>query len=242
MASNSNCEAVLSCGDSALSITGNIIGILTFSYALIITVLYRTRALGNADQDIQYFGRQIEREIRSFKSSIKWMQSLHEADDKPLEIWDAASSLVQEAEGMLQEAERIFQESEKLFRPTMDGNYPKWRLLFEKGRFLSRKTEIQKYLGDILQIRSIVEGKSQELASRVQRQSEAFDNHLAIMEHQKAMLRRVMNSLHLDAMEEPPGEGLILNGIPNRLKMVDMNMEMRPVTQWDPPGPQNGDP
>lgn len=159
MASNSTCEAVLSCGDSALSITGSLIGILTFAYALIITVLYRTRALGNADQDIQYFGRQIEREIRSFRSSIKWLQSLHEADDKPLEGWDAASSLIQEAE-------RIFQESEKLFRPTMDGNYPKWRLLLEKGRFLSRKTEIQKYLGDILQIRSNLEAKSQELASR----------------------------------------------------------------------------
>lgn len=159
MASNSTCEAILSCGDSALSITGSLIGILTFAYALIITVLYRTRALGNADQDIQYFGRQIEREIRSFRSSIKWLQSLHEADDKPLEVWDAASSLIQEAE-------RIFQEAEKLFRPTMDGKYPKWRLLLEKGRFLSRKTEIQKYLGDILQIRSNLEAKSQELASR----------------------------------------------------------------------------
>lgn len=79
------------------------------------------------------------------------------------------------------------------------------------------------------------------MLGKAQRQSEAFDIHLAIMEHQKAMLRQVMNSLHLDAMEEPPEEDLAPNGISNRLEMVDMNMEMRPATQWDPPGPQNGD-
>lgn len=80
------------------------------------------------------------------------------------------------------------------------------------------------------------------MLGKAQRQSEAFDIHLANMEHQKAMLRRVMNSLHLDAMEEPPEEGLVPNGISNGLEMVDMDMEMRPATQWDPPGPQNDDP
>lgn len=125
MASNSICEAVLSCGDSALSITGSLIGILTFAYALIITVLYRTRALENADQDIQYFGRHIEREIRSFRSSIKWLQSLYEADDKPLGVWDAASSLIQEAE-------RIFQESENYFGPL-------WIETIQSGDFFLKK-------------------------------------------------------------------------------------------------------
>lgn len=159
MALNSTCEAVLSCGDSPLSVTGSVVGIFTFAYALIITILYRTRELGNADQEIQYLGRQIEREVRSFGSSIKWMRTLCETDDRSFEFWDAANSLVKEAE-------IIFQKSEKLFRHSMDGNYPKWRLLLERGRFLSRKTEIQKYLGDILQIRSSLEAKSQELASR----------------------------------------------------------------------------
>lgn len=80
------------------------------------------------------------------------------------------------------------------------------------------------------------------MLGKAQRQSEAFDIHLASMEHQKAMLRRIMNSLHLDAMEEPPEEDLIPNGISNGLEIVDMNMEMRSATQSDPPSPRNGDP
>lgn len=79
------------------------------------------------------------------------------------------------------------------------------------------------------------------MLGKVHRQSETFESYLANMENQKAMLRRIMNSLHLDAVEEPSEEDLVPHGVSNGLEMVDMNMGMRPPTQWDPPGPQNGD-
>lgn len=66
---------------------------------------------------------------------------------------------------------------------------------------------------------------------KFQKQSEMLEAFAESIKNQRAMLRRVMNVLHLNTMEgfsdEHPG---------------DFDMTMRPPsTQWDPPGPQNED-
>lgn len=47
-----SCQDRLNCSDSPLSITGNIIGILTFAYATLATVVYYLVAISNSDRDL----------------------------------------------------------------------------------------------------------------------------------------------------------------------------------------------
>lgn len=159
MASNSSCHQVLSCGDSPLSITGNLIGILTFAYAIIITVLYRTQELGNANQDIMRIAGQIEREFFSLQSTVNLIKELLRDNDLFAEVRSRASDSIREAEV-------AFQESVALLRPSPHYEPRKWKLMIERGRFLSRKADIQKRLDDILRIRSNLEALSQGLANR----------------------------------------------------------------------------
>lgn len=71
------------------------------------------------------------------------------------------------------------------------------------------------------------------MLDRVQKQSETFKNYCTSIETQKVMLRRVMNSLHLDAIEKPSEKGSVTHGISGGLEMIDTTMGMRPPTQRD---------
>ncbi|OQD98391.1 hypothetical protein PENSOL_c009G07929 [Penicillium solitum] len=206
MAWNSSCQPVLSCEDSPLAITGSLIGIITLAYAIIITVLYRTQELGNANEDIKRIGGQIRREYISLDSLHKWIRDLHGTTEMSHEIYYLAEALVKEA----------------------------------------RKTEIQKDLDDILRIRSSLEAICQELANRVmlhkvQKQSEMFEGYRASLKNQKAMLRRVMDALHLDAMDESTDENSVSSSSSSKLELDEIDIEMRQPTQWDPPGQRNDD-
>lgn len=159
MAWNSSCQPVLSCEDSPLAITGSLIGIITLAYAIIITVLYRTQELGNANEDIKRIGGQIRREYISLDSLHKWIRDLHGTTEMSHEIYYLAEALVKEAR-------KVFEDSVKLLGPSVHRDSRMWKLLVERGRFLSRKTEIQKDLDDILRIRSSLEAICQELANR----------------------------------------------------------------------------
>ncbi|KAJ5471787.1 hypothetical protein N7530_009144 [Penicillium desertorum] len=61
------------------------------------------------------------------------------------------------------------------------------------------------------------------MLDKVQKQSETFESYCA------------------NAMEEPSEEDSVPNSSSGELKMDGIDMEMRPRTPWDPPGPQNGD-
>jgi hypothetical protein len=74
---------------------------------------------------------------------------------------------------------------------------------------------------------------------KVQKQSEMFEGYRASLKNQKAMLRRVMDALHLDAMDEASDENSISNSSPSKLELDDIDIEIRQPTRWDPPGPQN---
>lgn len=54
-------QAVLDCSDSPLSVAGNVIGVLTLAYAVLITVIYRTRTLVKAKDESKKFYKRAER-------------------------------------------------------------------------------------------------------------------------------------------------------------------------------------
>lgn len=58
------CEARLSCDDSPLSITGNIIGILTFAGAIAISIQVYFNAMRNADQHMEEMMYTFESRVR----------------------------------------------------------------------------------------------------------------------------------------------------------------------------------
>lgn len=78
------------------------------------------------------------------------------------------------------------------------------------------------------------------MLEQVQQQSETAQTYHASLRNQEAMLRRVMNALHLQAMEEPSEED---SAPPSFSEDIEGNENdiMRPPAQWDPPGRQNGD-
>lgn len=159
MALNSSCQPILSCEDSALSITGSLIGILTLAYAIFITVLYRTQELGNANEDIQRIARRIQREFLSLRSSFGWAEDLRDSIDMPDEFWRVA-------DGLLKEADATFNNSLKLLIPSVGRDHRIWRVWVQRGRFLSRKADIQQDLDDMLRIRSSMDAICQETANR----------------------------------------------------------------------------
>lgn len=159
IASNSSCQPVLSCADSPLSITGNVVGILTLAYAIIITVLYRLQELRNADQDSRRIFRELEKEFVSQESTINWMKDLlkDKSPSSQLETVVRRSKL---------EVNTILTESSKLLADYTDPEPRNWRLLLERGRFVTRKAEFQQHLDDMLRVRLNLEALSQDLTNR----------------------------------------------------------------------------
>ncbi|CAI7597960.1 unnamed protein product [Penicillium pancosmium] len=118
--------------------------------------------------------------------------------------------------------------------------------MLERGRFISRKAKVQKYQDDIIRVRTRLNALSDQFQSsiileKVHKQSEVLENYRTTIESQKVLLRRIMNTLHLDAMEEPPRESAAQASQNNLTSDPDSSSDglaIRPPTQWDPPGPQ----
>lgn len=53
------CESVLSCSDSRLSVTGNVIGILTFAYAVVLGTFIVAIQLNGSSANIKRFGKTV---------------------------------------------------------------------------------------------------------------------------------------------------------------------------------------
>lgn len=74
MSGNNTCVTELSCADSPLSTTGNIIGILTLAYAVFVTVAFQANALANVDKEIKELGLRLEAEYESLKRTSEMFQ------------------------------------------------------------------------------------------------------------------------------------------------------------------------
>lgn len=78
------------------------------------------------------------------------------------------------------------------------------------------------------------------LLEQIQKQSEQLQTCHTSIKNQDAILRRVMNALQLQAMEESVGEDSVSPRSSGELAMDDTDI-MRPPPQWDPPGRQAHD-
>jgi hypothetical protein len=72
---NSTTSPVLDCSDSPLSITGNVIGILTFAYAIFLTLLCRSKALVKAKDESKRFYIRAERLYSSLVEAQKRLEA-----------------------------------------------------------------------------------------------------------------------------------------------------------------------
>jgi hypothetical protein len=150
MSFNSTCQSVLSCGDSELSTTASVTGIFTFFYAIIITLVYRTRKLGNAKEDIGRFLKEIEREYRAADSLRQRVRILQET-------YGVAPNYEDRISDLFLEADRIFNSSVRLVELFARVGSRRWQLMLARGRFIARRAEIQHNLDELLQIRSRLE-------------------------------------------------------------------------------------
>ena len=100
-----SCQERLSCADSALSITGNVIGILTFVGAAIISIQVYLNLMRNATREIDIMLRRLELRI----VELQHLQSLLEIEK------DSSGTLKEMLAHGLRRARQILADSEHLF-------------------------------------------------------------------------------------------------------------------------------
>ncbi|KAJ5727360.1 hypothetical protein N7493_005180 [Penicillium malachiteum] len=75
MSQNSTTPVVLDCSDSPLSVTGNVIGIITFVYAVFIPFLYRSKTLVRAKDETRRFYTRANRVYHSLVEAQKRIEA-----------------------------------------------------------------------------------------------------------------------------------------------------------------------
>jgi hypothetical protein len=157
---NSTCPLALLCDDSELSITASVTGTLTFLYAIAITVYYRTAELGNSKEDIHRFHSNIASEALEVR--LLWIRLKDLSEDH-----DMAPEYKERIEILAREASTIFNEAESLVLPFEHAsNARKWKIMLERGRFISRKAKVHKYQDDIIRVRTRLAALSDQFQSR----------------------------------------------------------------------------
>ncbi|KAJ6028459.1 hypothetical protein N7540_004035 [Penicillium herquei] len=84
MSQNLTTPVALDCSDSPLSITGNVIGIITFVYAVFITFLYRSKALVRSKDETRRFYTRATRVYNSLVEAHKRIEAYFSVFDLPL--------------------------------------------------------------------------------------------------------------------------------------------------------------
>jgi hypothetical protein len=222
MSHNSTTSPVLDCSDSPLSITGNVIGILTFAYAIFLTLLYRSKTLVKAKDESKRFYIRAER----------LYSSLVEAQ-KRLETYFSTLDLSMNAEiGLLLEDARYwaFQYKQGLrrkpgYKPTEEETKAEKRreAIARKGSYLLMKEDMDKVVEGMLQTRATLDGTYQVLLNRcvlmenlrhqdyqltncfismivdkIREQKTVFEVQSQSLSKQRAMITNIMGALNLE--------------------------------------------
>ncbi|KAJ5192306.1 hypothetical protein N7449_008448 [Penicillium cf. viridicatum] len=201
MSHNPTTSPVLDCSDSPLSITGNVIGILTFAYAIFITLLYRSKKLTKAKDESKRFYIRAER-VHS---------SLIEAQ-KRLEAYFSTLDLSMNPEiGLLLEDARYwaFQYKQGLrskpgYKPTTEETEAeKRREAMAKGFYLFIKEDMDKVVEGMLQTRATLDGTYQVLLNsmivdEIREQKTVFEVQSQSLSKQRAMIINIMSALNLE--------------------------------------------
>lgn len=118
------CQDRLSCGDSPLSITSNIVGLLTFVAAIFISVQFHINSIRSADQ--LYIGwlsslEQLGRECQSIRTKIEQHKRRITITDSNVDEWENLNAAIEEAVHSFQQAANIL---DKLIKRRLDS--PIW--------------------------------------------------------------------------------------------------------------------
>ncbi|KAJ5384034.1 hypothetical protein N7517_001945 [Penicillium concentricum] len=144
MAGNTSSIQILSCDDSPLSTTGNIIGILTLAYAIFVTAIFYATRILDAEKDLQEFGHRFLDEFTAFESVAHWLQSVSHLIPDELQPEASQSQQYHHLENLAHKVRADLAEKDSL---------PLWILLGRRGYFLAQKVEAEDKLKQIVQLR-----------------------------------------------------------------------------------------
>jgi hypothetical protein len=242
MSHNPATSPALDCSDSPLSITGNVIGILTFAYAIFITLVYRSKTLIKAKDESKRFYIRAER-VHS---------SLVEAQ-KRLEAYFSTLDLSMNPEiGLLLEDARYwaFQYKQGLrrkpgYKPTEAER--RREAIAMKGSYLLIKEDMDTVVEGMLQTRATLDGIYHVLLNRcdlmenlqhlalptncfismivdeIREQKIVFEVQSQCLSKQRAMIINIMGALNL----ELPADSTSMDSIPKpklSQKKISINM------------------
>ena len=124
-----SCQDVLSCEDSPLSVTGNIIGILTFAGALMISIQVYVNAMMNADRNMFEI-------TNTFRSRVDEVESLkHKLQENSGRI---DGHLIQRVEIALDRVRDLLSQAYALLERVDNRSYGGKRRLWFRAKFVLR--------------------------------------------------------------------------------------------------------
>lgn len=154
---------VLDCSDSPLSIIANVVGILTFAYAVLITLLYRSKTLLKAKDESRVFYIRADRVHSSLVEATKrlevYFSTLHVKINPEIEtlLEDARYWQFQYKQNM----KSVPEIKHPLARDEADDN-----ATVRKGYFFFKKENMDKVIEGMLQTRATLDGTYQVLLNR----------------------------------------------------------------------------
>ncbi|KIN05379.1 hypothetical protein OIDMADRAFT_177567 [Oidiodendron maius Zn] len=135
-----SCQERLSCADSALSITGNVIGILTFVGAAIISIQVYLNSIRNATQEIFIMMHRLQSRI----AEVQQLQYLLEIEN------DVDRTLKEMLAFDIQRASKVLVESNDLLnRVTRSGINGKRTRFLTGVKFIYRADDLKRYTGEL---------------------------------------------------------------------------------------------
>jgi hypothetical protein len=128
-----SCQERLSCGDSPLSITGNVIGILTFASAILISIQVYYNSMRNADGNIFEMTNTLQSRVEEAQILFRKLQQVDSINENQRQRLEVAFRQVKDS---LVRASDLL---ERLRTDTYDGK----RRLWIRAQFVARKNLIK---------------------------------------------------------------------------------------------------
>lgn len=143
-----SCQERLSCADSPLSITGNVIGILTFVGAAIISLQIYLNSLRNANEEIYIMSRRLESKI----AEVQHLQNLLRIENEISEV------LKEMLAPSVKRAGAVLKESENLLLQIRRGTGDKRGRFLTSAKFVYLADDLKKCIGEADEVLGIVRG------------------------------------------------------------------------------------
>jgi hypothetical protein len=134
----------LSCADSPLSTTGNIISILTLAYAILVTAIFHINRLLDAERHQRDFQHRFLDEYMAFESVSHWLQGISHLIPEELQSEAAQCHQYHYLDPLAHGVREDLKRNESL---------PLWQLLGRRGYFMAQSAEAEDKLKQIVQLR-----------------------------------------------------------------------------------------